>query len=218
MSMSMQNHLYAMPGKQGPQCSSVGESFTPPDHLCYGRMMDEEHSKQALSAGTVKDIAEPVHLRSPKVAGGKKWSRLVRGGHPNQRDMTAHADAWKELMVRRSLCVGLYAVVGDHVGRPQGEGVVPYSTDVGIMVARDNGDVGRRAKGLQPLAGLLKLTGQAKLGQIARNHDMVRRHIPQIATQGGQHLRDVLTTTPEPPGEITERPFIQEVADLRVDR
>jgi hypothetical protein len=43
------------------------------------------------------------------------------------------------------------------------------------MVTWNNSDIGRRTERLQPLSDLLKFTGEADVGQIARNDDMIQR-------------------------------------------
>lgn len=107
MSMSVQDHLYAMPSKKGPQCGPVSESFPPPDHLYYRGMVDEEDSEQTLSAGEVEDVAESVHLCSSQISGSEKGSRLVCGGYSDQSGMPAYPHTGKGCTAWRLLLSGL---------------------------------------------------------------------------------------------------------------
>jgi hypothetical protein len=86
------------------------------------------------------------------------------------------------------------------------------------MVPRNDGDVGRRTKHLQPLSGLLKFTGKTDVGQVACNRDVIERQSAEIVTQGSQDLRHVLATAPESPGQIAERALVQEIADLDINQ
>ena len=96
MGMSVQNYLYAVPSEKGPQRGPVDESFPPPDQGRHRGMVDEEDSEQTLSAGEIEDVAESVHLCSPKASCGKKRSGRVCGGYSNENNMPAYTYAWKE--------------------------------------------------------------------------------------------------------------------------
>jgi hypothetical protein len=96
MSVSVHNHLDTVPCEQTDQPGSIGESFPPFDYGRQRRMVDEQNSEQALSAGQIEEITELGHLCGPKASCSEKRSGWARRGHSNQHDMPAHTYTWKE--------------------------------------------------------------------------------------------------------------------------
>lgn len=180
--------------------------------------MNEEDPEPALSTGTIENGAQPLYLRSPQTARGKKGGGGARRIDSNQNGRPAHSDAWKERTPRLLLFPDVESGIGDHVGRPQGEGVLPTTANICIMITRDYGHFGRRTQRLQPTSNLLTFIGKADVGQVARDDNVVRRQSVQIVTQCVQNGRRVFVTTPESPRQVAKRTLIQEIADLDVSQ
>ena len=92
----MHNHLDAMSSEKTGQGGSIGKPLTPPDDIRQRRMVDEEDSKQALSAGPIKDVAQSLYLRGSQASCGEKRSGRACGGRSNQNSRSAYPYAWKE--------------------------------------------------------------------------------------------------------------------------
>jgi hypothetical protein len=65
---------------------------------------------------------------------------------------------------------------------------------------------------------LFKFIGEADVGQIARNHDVIQRQPTQVVKQSGQDLTRMRAPPPESPGQVAERTLVQEIADLNANQ
>ncbi len=69
---------------------------------------------------------------------------------------------------------------------------------IGVVIARDDGDIGRRAEPCKPASGGCELLAQADIGEVAGNDDMVgivRPHVGEKAIEAaGGHVAGAVET------------------------
>jgi hypothetical protein len=89
------------------------------------------------------------------------------------------------------------------------------SADIGIVVARDDGDVLGLADAFQPCARWREFRLQRQVDEIAGHRDVVRGLRADVGDQRVEHLAAVIFVAVARPVQVTQRALAREIAQPR---
>ena len=125
-----------------------------------------EHDPEKL-AGAVERRDEACELALAEPTGRQQGPRRQRRGQRDQRDAAAPAHE-REV-------AGTGAIVAAHVVAPERRWAVQGSRHIDVVIAGNDGDVGRCPKRVEPGARSLVFIRQRQVDQIAGHGDVVNR-------------------------------------------
>ena len=128
--------------------------------------MMNEHDPEKL-AGAVERRGEACELALAEPTGRQQGPRRQRRGQRDQRDAAAPAHE-REV-------AGTGAIVAAHVVAPERRWAVQGSRHIDVVIAGNDGDVGRCPKRVEPGARSLVFIRQRQVDQIAGHGDVVNR-------------------------------------------
>ena len=170
-------------------------------------MVDEQHAQQVPGPGLDQGLLQAAELPPADAAGGEERERGARGRDSDQGDVADHPQRGE---ARRPAASALRTA---QPGCPEPHGLRPGRPHAGVVIARDDPHRFGRSQPAQPVPDLAAFGGEPDLGQVSGHHDLVRGHLPQVREDRLQDLRSVLSLAPPLPGEVAERPLVQQVPD-----
>ena len=134
-----------------------------------GRMMDHHDAEQPLARQLVENLAQPLALRPPDLAGRHEGMRRYRGRNADHRDTLASAHEGEGVLSRD---IAVHAVAA-HVVAPVQERMMRGGTDISVMIAGDDADIRSLPQRLQEVQPGLEFGGETDIDQIAGDGDVI---------------------------------------------
>lgn len=173
--------------------------------------MNENHPEKTSSAGLFQQWVESRKLTNPEAAYGQKWQGGPGGRKPDQGHMPSHSQSGEKTSAVWRNTLRLPLGIASHVRGQAAERVQPANRNVGVMIAGYDCHFCRRPEPTEHPFGFHILPGKPRVGQIAGNHDVIRRRLFEVGDERLQDIGPMLCETVDPPPEICVDSFIQEV-------